>query len=68
MTRTEIVHWAINALAILGVVWNKLAIKTISVAMDGLQLKYMKSEKQASFRQGQQDNQVGEDEDRSNLK
>jgi hypothetical protein len=68
MTHTEIAHWVVDAVAILGVIWNKLNIKNLGLQLDGFRINYTKSEKASSFRKGQDNDRAGENEDRENLK
>jgi hypothetical protein len=45
--------WVLGALGFLGAIWNKLGINLLDVRTDGLEIKYVKAEKEASHAEGE---------------
>ena len=57
MTLVDVGPWVLGAASFIGVVWNRLHISSLELKFDGVLVKWMKSEKKESFRDGQKDHE-----------
>ena len=56
ITKEEIAGWGpwiLGALGFVGAIWNKMGLKLLDVRTDGLEIKYVKAEKEASDAAGE---------------